>query len=234
MGVLGKILMSFCTCSLVEGSSKVPVHIEAPAFCHDSAMSAKAFDDVVMQDLAEIVDLSYDVLEKNIHALIHPAKCPGLTSASQTCDFIADGANLCAQEHSAHWWNFTVCMYSNAVGCGNEVGGVTRPCTDDGNPLASVDTFDTTMAQCAAQALPDYLLEDMRTCVYGSEAATLRKASNAKTKTGLVWVNVAGGDILAPEGTTVSRSDWAQQVRQAICSAYEGALPSACQAVAAV
>merc|ERR1711957_1007683 len=169
---------------------------------------------------------------KDIHALIHPAKCSGLTAATNNCDFVADGANLCAQEHSVFWWNFTVCMYSNAVGCGNEHGGVTHACTDDGNPLASMSTFDATVTACAEQALPDYSTGALRACMYGSEASSLRKASNAKTATGLVWVNVAGSDILAPEGTTVSRSDWAQDVLRAICSAYSGDPPSACEKIA--
>merc|ERR1711879_345190 len=104
----------------------------------------------------------------------------------------------------------------------------THSCTDKGNPLASPGTFDQTIVKCAEQTLQDYPLDSLRTCTFGEEAAALRKASNAKTDVGLVWVNVAGKSILAPEGTTVSRKEWADQVSREICSAYTGASPSSC------
>merc|ERR1712232_918509 len=98
-----------------------------------------------------IVDMRFDVLELDAIKTLHGAKCEGLSHATDYCNFIADGANLCAQMHSRSWWSFTRCMYSHADPVGDKD-------MDKNNPLAHNITFDKTMTACA-KGLSDYAVE---------------------------------------------------------------------------
>lgn len=178
-------------------------------------------------DLADIIDLRYDTQEIDMIKQFHGAKCAGLTNATEYCNFVADGANLCAREHSTSWWPFVACMYRYADPKGDER-------MDAGNPLAHVETFDSSMTACAA-TMPDYPVEELRSCVYGDEAAALRKVSAAKAaadmdtyQSPIVWVDVAGTFVQAPEAKNDTRAEWKQQLVSAICSAYEGVAPASC------
>lgn len=173
-------------------------------------------------DLAAIVDLRFDVLEVDMLKKYHDAKCENLTAATDYCNFIADGANLCAQAHSTAWWKFTKCMYSLA-----DPNGDTDH--DTKNPLAHVKTFDQAMTRCAAR-LHDYGAPALRRCVYGDEAKALRQASAAKTAaSGLVWVNVNGKVVPAPNLPNISRATWQKDVLRAVCGAYKGEKPASCR-----
>jgi len=173
-------------------------------------------------ELADIVDLRYDVLEAPPLEKFHGAQCANLTTATSFCNYVADGANLCAETHSKNWWPFVLCMYATA-----DPDGDTDK--DAANPLAHPDKFDSEVATCAA-LLPDYPVEDLRTCTYGAEGKKLRVASAAKTPTfkGPVWVVVDGTHVDAPNGKGLSRAQWKKDVVRAICTAYKGEKPSAC------
>jgi hypothetical protein len=180
--------------------------------------------------LASIVDLRFDVLEVDAITTFHGAKCEGLTKATDYCNFIADGANLCAQKHSKKWWSFTRCAYSHADPVGDTDGDVN-------NTFAHMETFDKTLAECAS-GLTDYALEDFRKCTYGDEGLALRTES-AKKMVGkpvsIIWVEVDGKWIKAPESKTDDRSAWKPQVVKAICDAYQGSeKPTECGKVTMV
>jgi len=174
-------------------------------------------------DLADIVDLRFDILEAPPLEKFHGAQCPNLTAATPFCNYITDGANLCAQAHSKSWWSFTACMYSKADPNGDKD-------QDKNNPLASDKTFDSTLAGCAAKTMQDEL-KDLRTCTYGEEGLTLRHASAGKTPVakfaGPVWVNVGTKSVAAPKGP-VSRVQWQKDVVAAVCSEYSGEKPQSC------
>jgi len=162
------------------------------------------------------------VLENPPVEKFHGALCDGLTNETQFCNFIADGANLCAQAHSAKWWDFVACMYSVADPNGDKDG-------DSNSTLAHSGTFDRQVDTCA-QKLPDYDAKELLACTHGSEAAALRKSSAAKTPTfaGPVWVEVAGTTVASPHGPALPRTQWVKDVIKAVCTAYTGTNPSAC------
>lgn len=178
-------------------------------------------------DLMDIVDVRYDAQEADFIEQFHGAKCPGLTNATDFCNFAADGANLCAEAHSASWWPFVACMYRYADPLGDQQ-------MDVDNPLAHVETFDSSMAACAA-IMSDYAVDELRSCVYGDEGAALREVSAAKAAADMdkygapiVWIDVAGTWVKAPEDKNDTRAEWKQQVVSAICAAYEGDAPASC------
>lgn len=169
-------------------------------------------------DLAQVVSVTYDVQEVDFVTQFHGAKCPGLTNATEYCNFVADGANLCAEAHSKQWWNFVHCMYKFVDPNGDQEGDV-------GNPLAHVESFDASLTKCATETLKDYTVEHLRECVYGQEAVDLRKVSAAKTaadlaagKPPVVWIDVNGTFVQAPEAKNNTRSAWKKELRSAICS----------------
>lgn len=175
-------------------------------------------------DFADIVDFRFDVVEiPYVETHVHPGLCPGLTDATQFCNYISDGAILCAEEHSAQWLDFTECIYSTAG-------------ADSKNPLNFPDTFDTQLGKCAT-SMSDFSPTDLRNCAYGDEAAELRRVSAAKwnaTHThvegqlDVVWVEVAGEEVRMPETPFASHSKWIKNVKAAVCAAYAGPLPAAC------
>lgn len=87
--------------------------------------------------------------------------------------------------------------------------------------------------------MPDYSAEQLRSCTYGEEAARLRAVSAAKVAADMdkglpliVWVQVNGDFVQAPEDPDDSRAEWKLELISAICSEYSGTLPSACNAQA--
>lgn len=170
-----------------------------------------------------MVDVRFDVLEAPPLEKFHGAKCEGITNATDFCNYIADGVNLCVEEHSSAWWEFTVCMYSSADPDGDNDN-------DKNNPLASATTFDEYVAKCARYALRDYKVEDLKACYKGDEGARLRKASAGKTPVfkGPQWVEVAGKEVAAPHGKNLSREEWKKDVIAAACAAYTGEKPKSC------
>lgn len=170
----------------------------------------------MITDLARVVDVRYDVQEIDKTTKYHGAKCPGLTNATDYCNFVADGANLCVETHSRQWWSYVACMHEHA----DPKGGSQM---DVNNPLAHVETFDEAMTGCAAN-LTDYSIDALRTCVYGSEGAALRNVSATKTaadfaagKPLTVWVEVNGSFVQAPEAMNDTRAEWKKSVVAAIC-----------------
>jgi hypothetical protein len=181
-------------------------------------------------DLADILDLRFDVLENDPVTGFHGAKCEGLAPSTDYCDFIADGANLCAQAHSSTWFSFVACMYS--VADPDKDG-------DAKNPLAHSASFDTQLTTCS-KMVPDYNATALSACTYGSEAQELRKVSAAKTPEfhGPQWIIVDGKLIPSPTlpdgrpDEKAPRGPWVKQVIQAICAAYAGPKPRACSQAA--
>jgi len=178
-------------------------------------------------ELAGIVDLQFDVLENTPVTGFHSAKCEGLTNSTDFCNFVADGANLCAEAHSKKYWDFVACMYSVADPHGDADG-------DAKNPLAHSGTFDKQASACA-EKLSDYTAKALLTCAHGSEGAALRKASAAKTPDekfkGPVWVMVDGKVVPSPSGPDhekAPRGPWIKNVTSAICASYTGQKPKAC------
>lgn len=188
-------------------------------------MDFTALHDNVLADaeLQNIVDMHVDFLENPPVLGFHGAKCEGLTNATDSCNFIADGANLCAQKHSAHWTNFTYCMYSVADPDGDHD-------KDTANPLAHSSSMPDQLTKCSAFT-PDYSADALKACTFGDEAAALRKSSAAKTPDsdfkGPQWVFVNDKMIAAPMGKS-SRADWAASVVKEVCAAYSGPKPAAC------
>jgi len=171
-------------------------------------------------DLARVVDVHFDVQEVDLITQFHGSKCPGLTNATDYCDFVADGANLCAEAHSRQWWSYVACMYEHVDPNGDSD-------MDAKNPLAHPETFDEAMVGCATH-LRDYSVDALRKCVYGDEGAALRSASAAKTaadlasgKPPIVWLEVDGNFVQAPEAKNDTRVEWKKSVVGAICDALK-------------
>lgn len=189
-------------------------------------MNAKALSENVLNnaELADIIDLRFDVLENAPVEKFHGAQCDGLMNATKFCNFAADGANLCAEAHSKKWWDFVACMYSVADPNGDKD-------MDDKNPLAHSASFDAQVAKCA-EKLPDYDAKDLVACTHGSEGADLRKASAAKTPMekfkGPQWIIIDGKTVASPMGPGLPRDQWVKDVIAGVCAAYTGQKPSAC------
>lgn len=177
-------------------------------------------------ELAAIVDFHFYPLDIS-PAIIgsHQQNCTGLAKEETNCNYIADQANLCVQQHSKQRANFTECMFRQALQ------------GDERNPLAARGTFDGQLADCAA-TLEDYSVDELRSCAYSDEAVQLR-ASNRDTiadifsdlnmSAGLVWASVDGNLVSgATEDTTSSREDWQHDLVTAVCDAYTGVKPEAC------
>jgi len=186
-------------------------------------------------DLGHFVDVRFDVQEVELVTQFHGAKCEGLTDATDYCNFVADGANLCVESHSKQWWSYVACMYEHVDPNGDAT-------MDVNNPLAHIETFDKAMVGCAT-GLMDYTVEELRACVYGDEAAALRNASAAKTLADLnagrppiVWIDVDGKFVQAPEVKNDTRSEWKASVVAAICDGLRerGVLHKQCVSEAVV
>lgn len=179
-------------------------------------------------DLADIVDLRFDVMENSHAEQSHGAQCENLTATTTFCNYIADGANLCARKHSSTWWSFTLCMYSTA-----DPDGLKDK--DKNNPLAHAKTFDSQLSKCADRNLQHYSVEDLRTCTYGEEGMTLRHLSAAKFPAakfqGVVWVMVGDKFVPAPGSPSLPRDTWAKDVVTAVCAAYSGEKPASCSQI---
>lgn len=176
-------------------------------------------------DLAARVDFKFNPLDVS-PAIIptHPQKCEGLAHTETNCNYILDGANLCAQ-HSAQWQNFTTCAYKQGL-------------KGDGmNAFAKKETFDQQLGECAKE-LTDYSADQLRACTYGEEADRLRAASKKKVTElfkdygmrvpGLVWAAVDGKlvhDRSTETGPDVSRDPWKQKLKMAVCAALPKDLP---------
>jgi len=177
--------------------------------------------------LADIVDFKFNPLDLSPQIIpTHPQVCPNLAKTETNCNYIADGANLCAQ-HSQQWVQFTSCMFNLTLQ------------GDDNNPLATESTFDAQLGECAKE-MSDYSVDELRACTYGAEADELH-AQNKKTisrifadlgmsSPGLVWASV-GGKLVSDSSTESmgSRAAWQIKLSHAVCEAYQGAKPALCQ-----
>jgi len=177
-------------------------------------------------DLSDIVDVKFNPLDISPDIIpTHPQVCPNIAKTETNCNYIADGANLCAQ-HSEQWQQFTTCMFQQALQ------------GDSNNPLATEATFDAQLGECAKE-MSDYSAVDLRTCTYGDEADQLHAENKvAITKIfsglgmsspGLVWASVDG--ILVSDASTESmnsRATWQRKLVSAVCAAYTGPKPSSC------
>lgn len=148
----------------------------------------------------------------------HPQTCPSLAKTETNCNYIADGANLCAQ-HSAQWFHFTDCMFQLTLQ------------GDEKNPLANESTFDAQLGECA-EVMSDYSVEDLRACTYGEEADQLR-AENLQTTSkifselgmspGLVWASIGGKLVSDPSSEGLgSRAAWQTKLVTEVCASYHG------------
>merc|ERR1711879_14308 len=94
---------------------------------------------------------------------------------------------------------------------------------DANNPLAHVTSFDSQVTKCSKK-LPDYSAKELLSCTHGSEGASLRRASAAKTPdskfAGPQWVLVAGEIVASPAGPALPRTQWVKDVIKAVCTAY--------------
>jgi len=148
----------------------------------------------------------------------HKQVCPTLAKTETNCNYIADGANLCAQ-HSAQWFDFTDCMFQLTLN------------GDDKNPLTKEATFDAQLGKCA-EVMSDYSADELRTCTYGEEADELR-AENLQTTSkifstlgmspGLVWASVDGKLVSDKSSESMgSRAVWQRKLVTAACASYKG------------
>lgn len=171
-------------------------------------------------DLAAIVDFKYDIAETEYLAGHHPGKCPGLSEDTDLCNYLAGGADLCVEAHEPQWQTFMRCMYEYAA------------YGHDNNTLN--DDFDARLGDCAF-TLTDFSSADLRTCAYGPEGAALRATSSAKYRATSymsinkydVWVEVDGTPVLAASDTN-PRDEWVAELIGAVCAAYGGPKPGAC------
>lgn len=177
-------------------------------------------------DLGDVVDFSFNPLDISPDIIpSHPQVCPNLAKTETNCNYIADGANLCAQ-HSTHWQQFTTCMFQQALQ------------GDSKNPLAVEATFDAQLSVCAKE-MPDYSVDDLRNCTYGDEADQLHAMNKDATARifaelgmsapGLVWASV-GGKLVSDSSTESfnSRATWQRKLVSAVCQAYTGPKPTSC------
>jgi len=177
---------------------------------------------LVESDLGDIVDVKFHPLEFTPQIIpTHPEKCPTLAKTETNCNYIADGANLCAQ-HSAQWFQFTDCMFQLTLQGDSE------------NPLANETLFDPNLRKCA-EVMSDYSVEDLRACTYGEEAEQIR-AENMQTISeifsqlglthpNLVWASVGGKLVSNPSETDSPVSDravWQKKLVDEVCAQYSG------------
>lgn len=177
-------------------------------------------------DLADVVDVKFNPLDLSPKIIpSHRQVCPTLAKTETNCNYIADGANLCAQ-HSAQWQQFATCMFQQTLR------------GDSKNPLAKESTFDAQLGECAKE-MSDYSADDLRTCTYGEEADQLHAESKVvaskifadlgMSSPGLVWASV-GGKLVSDRSTTSmgSRAAWQRKLVKAVCAAYTGPQPASC------
>jgi len=177
-------------------------------------------ESLVESDLADIVDVKFHPLDLSPQIIpSHPQTCPNLAKTETNCNYIADGANLCAQ-HSAQWYQFTDCMFQLTLK------------GDSQNPLAKESTFDAQLGKCA-EVMSDYSVEDLRACTYGEEADQLRAENLQKTakifnqlgmtSPGLVWASVGGALVSDPSTESMgSRAAWQKKLVAQACASYRG------------
>lgn len=150
-----------------------------------------------------------------------------MAKSEQNCNYIADGATLCALTHSQHWMQFMTCKYEQALKM-------------DANPFQTEATFDAALGVCA-QDMSDYSADDLRACAYGDEAEELRARNRDHVKTifadtgrnpGLLWATIAGKVVTDPATENWdSRVAWKAKLLTAICEEYQGTKPAACSAM---
>lgn len=128
---------------------------------------------------------------------------------------------MCVQAHEPQWQTFMRCMYEYAA------------YGHDNNTLNN--DFDARLGDCTA-TLTEFSADDLRSCAYGPEGASLRAASSAKYHASSyccekfdVWIEVNGAPVLAASDTN-PRNEWVAEVITAVCAAYEGPRPIACDA----
>lgn len=172
-------------------------------------------------DLAAIVDFRYDVAETEYIEGHHPGKCPGLSDDTDLCNYLSGGADLCAQAHEPQWQTFLRCM-SEYAAYGH-----------DNNTLNG--DFDARLGDCSV-TLTNFSVAELRSCTYGPEGAALRAESTARYLASSyccekydVWVEVDGTAVLAASDTN-PRDEWVAEVVDAVCAAYGGPRPAACDA----
>lgn len=159
-----------------------------------------------------------------------PQLCPSLAKSETNCNYIADGATLCASTHSKQWMKFVDCKYQNAL---------MMP-IPSANPFIHDATFDSALRECA-QEMTDYSVDELRACTYGDEAEELRAANRDHVKTvfadlgmapNLLWVTVNGKVVTDPATENYdSRVAWKAKLGTAICGEYSGTKPTACSSV---
>lgn len=158
-----------------------------------------------------------------------PQKCPTLAKNETYCNYIADGATLCAYTHSKHWQQFMTCKYQQALKMA-------------ANPFLTEATFDSALEECAKD-MSDYSADQLRACAYGDEAETLRTTSRVYhmrrvfadaglTSPGLAWATVASKFVTDPATENYdSRVPWQAKLLTAICAEYKGTKPAACSSM---
>lgn len=154
----------------------------------------------------------------------HMDICTNQTSGDSYCGNLGEGAALCAQVHDAKNWEFTSCLLANN-GYPGSTGGI------------AVDAeFEGTVKQCAADTLDSYAFDDLKACYTGAEGDALRHdaytKSSAKRIMHPTWLYVAGDlvSVAGPPNPTADLTEWANDVKTAICAAYTEDLPGACSA----
>jgi len=168
-----------------------------------------------------MIDLRFDAPESEFLEGHHPGKCPGLSESTDFCNYLTNGADLCAQAHEPEWQSFMRCMYEYSM------------YGHDNNTLNG--DFDARLGDCARPTLTSYTPTELRSCTYGAEGAALRAESTAKFLTTSyatiekydVWVEINGVKVLAPSDTS-PRDEWVARVITHVCAAYTGPLPAAC------
>lgn len=175
-------------------------------------------------DLAAIVDLTYDTIETWQNGRCvgmppeHTTRCTNQTSQDSYCDCLGDAANHCAVAHDKNWWQFTACMFEH-----NGRG------TASGTGLSDDSTFEATVQSCAGK-FASYSFQDLKACYTGGEGFQyIYNSAQASEKAGAqhpTWIYV--GDTLISGDDYEDIVDWASTVVKTICSTYTGPAPASC------
>lgn len=156
----------------------------------------------------------------------HNQKCTNQTAADTYCVLLADRANHCAHANDPNWWAFTACMFAHNGGMNGDSG-------------LSVDgEFETTVQTCASN-LETYSFNDLKACYTGAEGDSIARSSAAGIPASIVhptWMYVNGQFVgtRGPPNPTADLTNWANQVKAAICNAYTGTTPAGCNSLMAV
>lgn len=262
--------MKFATGVLValaqaeEAAPKVTIEILASSFCCHCGLNWKAFRTAIMSqpDLEAIMDVQMNFLYP-LPPGEHQQSCASYSHTYTTnCNYLADGASMCAQKHSKMWPLLTDCIFAK-----NWNGDFIEPYTTDFWARDEAN-FDKELKICA-EALTDYPLDEFLTCVYGtpldensyqqSESDKLRiknvndeydlwKRMGGKPteSSGLTWawvdnkMYVTDDSVNRPKApnwendAVVGRAPWIAKMIPAICDAYTGEKPASCSNVDAI